>query len=207
MEWSDKGGGDFEQAPIGTHIARCIKLIDIGTQKGDYQGKVTFKRQVIVGWELPTTLMQDGDYAGKPFIVSKFYTASLGEKANLRKDLINWRGRDFTPEELAGFDPKKILGAPCMISLTLNDKKKSRVSGVISMPKGMDIPTAINELVYFSLEENDFDRNVYESLSEGIKKMISISPEYLQLSMPKQENKNSEDSFSNFEDFEDSIPF
>ena len=35
MKWSDTGGGDFEQPPIGTHMARCVRVIDIGTQRGE----------------------------------------------------------------------------------------------------------------------------------------------------------------------------
>ena len=59
MKWSDSGGGDFEQPPVGTTVARCVKIIDIGTQKGEYQGKATSKRQCIIGWELPNELMDD----------------------------------------------------------------------------------------------------------------------------------------------------
>src|SRR5688572_12525808 len=133
MQFKDSGGGDFEQPPIGTHVARCVKMIDIGTQKGEYQGKATYKRQVIIGWELPNELMTTGEFAGKPFGVSKFYTASLSEKANLRADLKNWRGRDFTEEELAGFDAKNILEKPCMLSLTESDKGRIRVTGVMAL--------------------------------------------------------------------------
>jgi hypothetical protein len=205
MEWKATGGS-FEQAPAGSHIARCIKLIDIGTHKNEYQGQVSFPRQVIVAWELPNELMTSGEYEGKPFNVSRFYTASLHEKSTLRKDLINWRGRDFTEEELGGFDPKKILGAPCMLSLSLNDKQKIKVSGVMAAPKGMTVPAQINESVYFSLEPNQFKQEVFDSLSDGIKKLIEVSPEYQSLKgvepapLPKQNG----DSFDNFED---DIPF
>jgi hypothetical protein len=153
MRVSDTGGGDFEQAPVGTEAARCIKLIDIGTQEGEYQGAPTHRRQVIVSWELPNSLMSQGEQSGKPFVVSKFYTASLGEKANLRKDLVNWRGREFTVEELAGFEMKNILGKPCMLSITANDKGKSRVGAVMALPKGMSVPEAVNSLFYFSLDD------------------------------------------------------
>lgn len=199
MKWSDSGGGDFEQPPVGTYPARCIKIIDLGTQKGEWQGKANFKRQVVVGWELPTELMTEGDYVGKPFVVSKFYTASLGEKANLRKDLQNWRGREFTPEELAGFESKAILGKPCMLSLTANDKGKTRVTGVMAMPKGMTVPAQINESVYFSLD--DFDRDVFEDLSKGFKGMITVSPEYQHIL-----SKGTAPSGS-MNDLDDDIPF
>lgn len=202
MQFKDSGGGDFEQPPIGTHVARCVKLIDIGTQKGEYQGKATFKRQVIIGWELPNELMTTGDYAGKPFTVSKFYTASLSEKSNLRADLKNWRGRDFTEQELAGFDSKNIMGKPCMLSLTENDKGKTRVTGVMALPKGTQVPDKINPTVYLSLEPSEFDQAVFESISDGIKKMIVLSPEYQALKNPATPV-----SGGSFSDFEDDIPF
>jgi hypothetical protein len=199
MKWVDTGGGDFEQAPIGTHVARCIKIIDIGTQKGEYQGQANFRRQVIIGWELPTELMTEGDYKGKPFTVSKFYTASLGEKANLRKDLQNWRGREFTAQELGGFEAKNILGKTCMLSLTANEKGKTRVTGVMAVPKGMAVPPQVNDSVYFSLDE--FNPQVFESLSKGYQKFIMASPEY------QQAIKGGTGNSQSFDDMNDDIPF
>lgn len=177
MKWVNNDGSDFEQPPVGTHVARCIKVIDIGTQRGDYQGKATSRRQCIIGWELSNELMAEGDYVGQPFTVSKFYTASLGEKANLRRDLENWRGRSFTDQELGGFESKNIIGKTCMLSLTLNEKAKIRVTGVMALPKGMEVPGQVNKSIYFSMDE--FDAGVFDALSDGIKKMISSSPEYL----------------------------
>ncbi len=205
MQFKDSGGGDFEQPPIGTHVARCVKMIDIGTQKGEYQGKATYKRQVIIGWELPNELMTTGEFAGKPFGVSKFYTASLSEKANLRADLKNWRGRDFTEEELAGFDAKNILGKPCMLSLTESDKGRIRVTGVMALPKGTEVPDQINPTLYFSLERGEFNKEVFESLSDGYKKMIMVSPEYQELTSPAM--GGSQQQVNDFDDMEDSIPF
>lgn len=205
MKWKDSGGTDFEQPPIGTHVARCIKLIDIGTQQGEYQGKATYRRQVIIGWELPNELMSEGEHAGKPFTVSKFYTASLGEKANLRADLKNWRGRDFTDEELGGFEAKNILGKPCMLSVTLNDKGKARVTGVMALPKGTPVPDQFNESLFFSLEHADFKPEVFEALSEGYKKMIRVSPEYMELTKPEHQKQSKKGG--DFSDMEDDIPF
>ena len=204
MKWTDTGSGDFEQPPVGTHVARCVKMIDIGTQRGEYQGKATMKRQVIIGFELPNELMTEGDYAGKPFTVSRFYTASLSEKANLRKDLANWRGRDFTQEELLGFESKNILGKTCMLSLTPNDKGKVRITGVMALPKGTQVPEQINPTVYLSLESGEFDPTVFEALSDGYKKLIKVSPEYAELTQPKAQQAKPK---GHFDDMEDDIPF
>jgi hypothetical protein len=34
----DTGGGDFQDAPIGTHVAVCVKITDLGTQRGNIKG-------------------------------------------------------------------------------------------------------------------------------------------------------------------------
>lgn len=199
---SDNGNsGSFEQAPVGTHLARCIKLIDIGTHKGEYQGQATIKRQIIAGWELPMELISSGDYAGKPFTCSRFYTASLNEKSTLRADLKNWRTRDFTEDELKKFDLRSILGKVCMVSLTHTDKNKVKVSGVMAAPKGMAAPEQVGDTVYLSLEPELFDQDVFDSLSDGYKKLIMQSPEYKQLTAPPMQQQ------SDSAGFDDEIPF
>lgn len=199
MKWQNNGSSDFEQAPIGTHIARCVKVIDIGTQRGEYQGKATVRRQCIIGWELPTELMTEGDSAGKPFTVSRFYTASLNEKSTLRKDLAQWRGRDFTEQELAGFESKNVLDKCCLVSITPNDKGRARVTGVMALPKNTPVPDRVNGLTYFSLDE--FDQKAFDSLSEGYKKLITASPEYRAIVTP---HVKSTDAFAGMDD---DIPF
>lgn len=203
MKWTDTGGKEFEQPPTGTHVARCVKMIDIGTQRGEYQGQATSKRQVIIGFELPNELMTEGDAAGKPFTVSRFYTASLSEKANLRKDLANWRGRDFTQQELLGFDAKNILDKTCMVSLTPNEKGKVRITGIMALPKGTPVPQRVNPIVYLSLEPGEFDQAVFDSLSDGYKKLIKVSPEYEAIT----KHDGQPEKKGAFDDMTDDIPF
>jgi len=181
MILSDNGNTSFEQPPTGSHAARCIAIIDLGTQRSTYEGEAQIKRQVIVRWELPTELMTTGDFAGKPFTVSKFYTASLHEKSGLRKDLASWRGRDFTAEELKGFDLKSVLGKACMLAVGLSEKGKAKVTSVMGLPKGMNVPAQVNPSVHFSLDANEFKDEVFEALPKGFKEMIVASPEHIQL--------------------------
>jgi hypothetical protein len=171
MLLKDNGSGDFEQPEAGSYGATCYKLIDLGTQTSEYQGKPIVRRQVLLGWELDEKMTD-----GRPFTVSQFYTASLNEKAKLRAHLEGWRGKSFTPEELEGFDSKNLLGKTCLISLAKNDKGRVKVSSVAKVPKGMEVPAQINETIYLSLDS--FDKAVFEGLSDGIKKIIMQSPEY-----------------------------
>ena len=92
MILSDSGNTSFEQPPTGSHVGRCISIIDLGTQRTTYEGEAQIKHQVILRWELSNELMESGEHVGKPFTVSRFYTASLHEKSGLRKDLASWRG-------------------------------------------------------------------------------------------------------------------
>jgi len=56
---------------------------------------------------------------GKPFCVwSRPYTPSLNEKANLRKDLKKWMGRDLNAQELQEFDTETLLGKPAFLIVT-----------------------------------------------------------------------------------------
>jgi hypothetical protein len=197
-----KTGGDFQDPPVGTHIARCIRLIDLGTQKGEYQGRPNIRRQNVITWELPTELMESGEAAGKPFIVSKFYTTNLNEKSNLYADLVNWRGKEFTPDELKGFDEKNLLDKVCLLSLTENDKGKVRATGIMRLHKGAECPARVNDLIYFSLEPGRFDRNVYENLSEWFKTAISTTPEWAELN-----GKGPAKVRGPVDDFDSDIPF
>lgn len=206
MKLTDNGGKEFESAPIGNHLGRCVGIIDIGTQEQNYEGKTSYARKIVVRWELPNETISEGDWAGKPFVVSKFYTASLGEKANLRKDLVSWRGREFTPDELKGFDAKNILDKPCMVNVTHNDKGKAKVSGVSPVPKGLTVPGRVNDVLYFSLEADEFKAGVYETLSDFYKEQIKKSPEWGDLHGDGTRIQRGSKP-DHFDDFKDDIPF
>lgn len=203
------GGGDFVSAPTGTHVARCIRITDLGTQQGDYLGEVTHKNQILVTWELCHELM-DTDNGPQPFLVSKFYTNSLHEKSNLRKDLISWRGRDFTDDELKKFDLQSIIDAPCMLSIVPKGEGKNgvKVAAVMKVSKGTVAPPAKNPLLAFWLDEWKLD--VFESLSDGIKKIIMKSPEYAKAAAVKIDfgalKKPQPGGVTSFDDLEE-IPF
>lgn len=164
----DTGGGDFELIPSGTHLARCYLMADLGHQKTSYQGSELIKPQVLISWELTNEKMKDG----RPFVISKTYTASLNEKANLRAHLESWRSRAFTEEEAKAFDLKKVLGAACQLSIVHNESKGktyANIKAVTSIPKGITAPDLINPKVAYELG----DELAWEKLPEWIQKKIN----------------------------------
>ena len=139
-----KNEGSFQQPPPGMQQAVCAFVFDIGTQVGEYKGKRREVHKVIVSWELAEK-MPDGDFAGMPFMVSRYYTLSLNEKSNMRKDLESWRGRAFSEEELKGFDIEKLVGANCFLNLVRNENDKTVVSAITQLPKGTTKIVPVNK--------------------------------------------------------------
>lgn len=161
------GGGDFTPVPEGTHFAVCDMVVDLGKQRTTYMGDTTIKHQVYIRWQIPAERVEwtDGEGVKKegPAVIGKVYTASLSEKANLRKDLQAWRGRAFTEEELRKFDIANLIGAPATISVTHKPRESggvyANVTSIGGLPKGMDKPQVEGEaLVYGDETPNSYDR-------------------------------------------------
>lgn len=167
------GSSDFEITPEGTYVGRCIKIIDLGTQTTTGQYGTKTQKKVMITWELldDEVKMQDG----RPYAASQFYTASLHEKAQLRKDLEAWRGKKFTESELEGFNLTDVLGKYCMIQIIHSaDGQYANVNALMRY-KGEE-PKGVNELVSFDLAEPDMA--IFDSLSEKMQAKIKNTPEW-----------------------------
>ena len=130
----------------GTFTARCIALIDLGTQRTTYEGEAKSAHKLLLQFEITDPDNRRAD--GEPFTVSKRFTASLHAKAALRGFLEAWRGRPFTPEELRGFDLKTLLGVPCLLGIVHSSKEGrtfANISSCMRLPKGMAAPAGALE--------------------------------------------------------------
>lgn len=166
--------------PAGNFAAVCIGFIDMGTQETMYGDK----RQIRLRWELPTELMGDG----RPFTISQTYTWSMSSKSRLRLDLESWRGRPFEKKDFGkeGFETRKLLGAVCLLNIVHKESSGqvyANISSISPIPKGMEKPSAPrNALVYFALNDEDFDRETLKELPENLRAKIEGSPECVRLS-------------------------
>lgn len=183
-------GGNFERCPAGMHLARCYRIIDLGTQKSEYMGQVKYQHKIMIGWEIhgmnddgTTIIMQDG----RPFSIFKNYTLSWSDKANLRLDLQSWRGKPFTQEEMRRFDLKNVLGAFCMLNVidrpsADGSKTYSNVNGVTPVPamiKQNGLPAAVNKNELFNIAEPDME--MFNGFTDNLKQKITSSPEWEKL--------------------------
>ena len=168
-------GGDFPILDENGYPARVYSIVDIGihnTKHGD-------KHQVIISWELPLEIGDDG----RPYALSKFETLSLHEKANLRKLIEAMKGK-IPAEKLEDQDFidnlfLKVLGTPAMLSVSQYKNKdgylRNGIEGVGKLMKGVELPPAINEPVLFDMDH--FDQSVYKKLPEWQQKLVDIGKE------------------------------
>ena len=144
---------EFEALPEGQHIGVCYKIIDQGSRNETYPRDAepnsdnTKKRKTLgVTWEIPEQKMADG----RPMSISKTYTASLNENSTLYKDLVTWRGKSFTKEELEGFDIDKMIGAPANLEIEHVDGR-ARVKAIFK-PDEFKKTDTINAGMIFDLD-------------------------------------------------------
>lgn len=195
----------FAPVPEGNHIAVCYRVIDLGTQRGEYMGKENHRRKLIISWEIPDEKMDDG----RPFTIGQRFTWSMSEKAALRAILESWRGKAFTEADFGpqGFDIMNIIGVGCMLNVVhahKNGKTYANIASVAKLPKGMTAPAPTNPRNFVWLTREEFLEANFDNLSEGLKSTIQASPEYKALSEPERIQEGAE---NNHRELEDAIPF
>jgi hypothetical protein len=181
-------GSSFIPVPPGMHLARCYRIIDLGTQESTYMGNVKHVPRVLFQFEVHS---EDADGKalvtsnGEPMTVSKTFTLSLAEKATMRRDLQTWRGKEFTKEELRGFELKNVLGQWAMITVAENEsngKTYTNIANINPVPatiKKNGLPDGKNDLKLFSID--DADLSLFETFSDYLKDKIRKSPEWERL--------------------------
>jgi hypothetical protein len=208
-----EGGGEsgFTPVPPGMHLARCYRIVDLGTQKSEWQGEVKHLHKVMLQFEV-----HGEDDSGKPLVtkkgepmtISKNYTLSLGEKAALRKDLQTWRGKDFTSDELRGFELKNILGHWAMLSVAKsiggNGKEYTNimtVNPVLASVRKAGMPEPFNDTGLFYIDNPDME--MFETFGKNLQEKIQSSPEWQARSKHAAKPKGG----SGFDDLDSDVPF
>lgn len=210
LTFSEKGSDNSKfLVPAGSHIALCNMVVWLGLQPGSGMYPEA-KLQVFISWELPHEIVEwekDGVKHKGPRVISKTYTASMGKKANLRKDLEAWRGKAFGEGEASKFDIGLILGKGCMINVVHKEggeKTYANVVGISGIPKGTTLPGFSTKPIYYAPD----DTTLYDELPEWLRKKIDGQ---LQVTEPKKAEAvlSIDPNFSEYaqEIQDDEIPF
>mgnify|MGYP001276989949 CR=1 FL=1 len=206
---SDKGGKGFDPLPEAVYNAVCFWIIDLGIHLDEKFGTGKRQHKVLIGWETPVeriTIEKDGVKQDLPRMISKKYTLSLNEKANLRKDLQSWRGRVFTDAELEGFDIKNVLGKSCMIQVIHNksgDKIYANIAAIMPLMKGTAPLTPENPTVFYSIE--DHRDQIPAGVPDWVRDIIKTSDEWQAFSPVEESHPAAVDDVPNNDN--DDVPF
>lgn len=209
-------GTSFTPVPAGMHLARCYRIVDLGTQKTEFEGNVSFKRKLKIVWEIHgeddegKPIVTD---KGEPMIITKDYTMSWGDKATLRKDLQSWRGKDFTEDEQKRFDLKNVLDKWCMVNVAHKPKKTgagvyANVVAVTPVPNAIKnaLPKGHNKCGLFMISEPDME--MFESFGKYLKETIQAAPEWKAVTgRTSTASPEGEAPKGSFDDMESDIPF
>ncbi len=190
MKFPAKGGSDFEPVPAGNHIAICTGIVDFGLQPGSSLYPEP-KRQVYLRFELPQERVdfeRDGKKINGPMSIGRRFTASMSKKANLRKFIESWFGKQFPSDERAsGFDLMDLLDKKCLLNVTHAsnaDRIYATISGASPIPRGMPANfKRENDALMYDLSESDDE--AFAKLPQWMRELINK-----RLDQPKSNNGN-----------------
>lgn len=170
------GGEEFEKIPTGMHSAICVNVFDMGYQKSIIGSDEIIAHKIAILWEI-----DQKNSKGENFTVCAEYTASLNQRANLRKILESWRGKAFTKEELNGFDLDNVKNKMCTLNLVekVKNNGKTWVDVASVSPKHKD-----SKQFQVTVESGYVPKWVIEKIKNQIKEHVEKEPEH------KEEFKN-----------------
>ena len=157
-------GSNYTPPPAGLHPALCIGVVDLGQQVSVYGTKP----KLLLMFELPTCLMDDG----RPYTISRRFTATLHRQGNLRPFLAAWRGKDLQAEETKNFDVGVLLGKPCRLFVQHEEREGKLYANIenVLKPEANQSTQAVNLLVRFDLDAPD--AALKAQLPEWVRKVI-----------------------------------
>lgn len=179
--------GNAPTVEAGLYPAVCYGLIDIGTQENEYQGKVMYQRKAILKFEL----LDEFDNDDKRIVLTQIYNMSLNEKSKFRQHLRNWRGKDFTEEELNCFEPKNVMGSNVILNVIVNDRGRAVIDGTAKYKS--EAVASGRDVEYFSFDDMQKGDVIPDFISEGILNLLQKSKEWDTISHETKHNEVEDD--------------
>lgn len=150
----------------------------MGTQKGEFEGKVRMNRKIRIGFELPDEkAVFSEEHGEQPFLVDMTLNLSSSEKSNFVKTMTAWFGKAPEPT----FDIEELLGKAGMVNVShkkVGNKTYANITSVTPVPKSLlkTIGDPENKPTYWSVE-NGKDA-AYDKLPDFLKAMALASQEW-----------------------------
>lgn len=123
----------------GQFVGQCVDLIDLGEKVQDFPGSKPYLAQTCaLVFRTGERNEETGDYID----IAREFTVSMGEKANLRAFLQQWRGKPYTAEQItAGVPLHKLVGNFALLTVAHRTSGKGRtyanITACVGVPKQM----------------------------------------------------------------------
>ena len=135
-------GGSFTPHAEGQFAMRCIDVVDLGVAVEQFPGQEPREMAKVALVFASGEVQEDKSLT----LVTTEMTISANEKANLRKFIESWRGKSYTPEQVAaGLPIGKLAGQTALISIEHVTTRKGRLFAKIvsigPLPKAMPAPS------------------------------------------------------------------
>lgn len=129
----------FKPHAEGQFVGQCVDTIDLGEKVQDFPGTPSYLAQTCA---LVFRTGEVNEQTGEPIDIAREFTVSMGEKANLRKFLEQWRGKPYTTEQIeAGVPLDKLTGNHALLTISHRTSGKGRIyaniTACVGIPKQM----------------------------------------------------------------------
>lgn len=162
---------EYELLPKGAHMARCVRVIEIGEQDGMY-GK---QHKVVIAFSLPNVLMKMSDGSEKQRMISNAFgiTISSDEKSTMYKYT---KALDPNGEATCLGD---FLNKPCQIVIGHNTKEgktRDRLDSVSPILPGIPVPELDTDGFWF--EWSKPSQEIWKKIPKFTQELIKKASNY-----------------------------
>lgn len=174
-----------DPVPEGSHIAILTDIIDLGTHRkfNKFKNADVDTREVLLTFELPNEKIdyeKDGITTTGNRILSRTFTLSMGEKANLRKFLVGIAGK-MSDDEAGAFDLFSLLGKVCLINVvhvTPKDITYANIESAMPLPKGTAAPVGERPHTRLAFAGGYWSNDLFNQLPNWIQEKVKSADEY-----------------------------
>jgi hypothetical protein len=129
----------FKAHPGGQYVGQTVDVIDLGEKVQDYPGTVPYLAPTCA---IVFRTGERNEEIGEYIDIAREFTVSMGDKSNLKKFLEQWRGREYTKEQIdAGVPLDKLTGNHALLTVAHRISAKKRtyanITACVGIPKQM----------------------------------------------------------------------
>lgn len=178
---AEETGAGYELPPAGTWQGVCYSVIDLGTQKEEFEGTIKDARKVRIGFEFSADTEDEEE---KIFTIHKEFTLSFGGRSKLRQYIDSWNGGQttMTEQEAKGFNVYSLLDKEASINIVVKKSAKGKeyadIGGLSPRIKKLALHERKNENTWLHISEKHFNEEVFDKLPNFLKEKIQEGKEY-----------------------------